>query len=136
MKLEPKKDLRPIILVTISLLVIMYVVYEARFILYGPELTIFSPTNNLQTNSPLLNVTGKAKNISMLKVNGRPIMITPDNLFTDKLLLLPGYNRIEVKAQNKFNQEKSVILDIVLAEQKRSSTASSTESSTSTINHN
>ena len=90
--------------------------------IYGPELVIFSPKDNLQVTSSVLDISGTAKKISMLSVNGRTIMITPDNLFTDKLLLLPGYNRIEIKAQNKFNQEKIEILNIVLNQTEDTST--------------
>ena len=122
MKLDPKRNLRTVVLVTISLFIISYIFYEARFVIYGPELVIFSPKDNLQVTSSVLDISGTAKNISMLSVNGRTIMITPDNLFTDKLLLLPGYNRIEIKAQNKFNQEKIEILNIVLNQTEDTST--------------
>ncbi|MBI3631864.1 MAG: hypothetical protein HY225_00230 [Candidatus Vogelbacteria bacterium] len=122
MKLELKKNLRVIILVSISIFVLAYIFYEARFVIYGPQLIIYSPKNNTRVTDPILQISGKAKNISMLTINGRPIMITPDNLFSDKLLLLNGYNTIEVKAKDKFDQEKSEVLQLVLTEPKQSTT--------------
>lgn len=109
-----KNNLRNALFALICIIVIGYTYYEARFIINGPELTIFSPQNNAEVEDSLLEIKGSAKNLSSLTINGRQIMITPDGLFTDKLLLLDGYNTIEVKVRNKFGQENTKILGIVL----------------------
>ena len=98
----------------VLILILGYIYYEARFLINGPGLTIFSPQNHTTQTDPLLEIKGQVKNISSLTINGRPIMITPQGLFNDKLLLLDGYNTIEVKVKNKFGQENSKILNVVL----------------------
>ena len=98
----------------IFIVIFGYAFYEARFLIGGPELIILSPQNHITVTDPLLNIKGGVKNISSLMVNGRQIMITPDGSFDDKLLLMDGYNTIQVKVRNKFGQESSKILEIVL----------------------
>ncbi len=92
-----------------------YALYEARFLISGPELTILSPKNNSSVSEPLLPIKGVVKNISSLEVDGRALLIRQDGSFDDKLLLLNGYNTIQVKVKNKFGQENSKILEITLA---------------------
>ena len=99
----------------VCLLIFGYTLYEARFLIEGPELTIFSPKNHAVVENSLLEIRGQVKNISGLTINGRPIMITPDRLFSDKLLLAYGYNTIELKVINRFGQENRKIIEIVLA---------------------
>ena len=109
-----KNNLRKALFAIIFIIVLGYTFYEARFIISGPELTIFTPQNNATVTDSLLEIKGHVKNLSSLTINGRQIMITTDGLFADKLLLLDGYNTIEVKVRNKFGQENTKILGIVL----------------------
>jgi hypothetical protein len=109
-----KNNLKKALFAIICITVLGYTYYEARFLISGPELTIFTPQNNATVEDSLLEIKGHVKNLSSLTINGRQIMITTDGLFSDKLLLLDGYNTIEVKVRNKFGQENKKILGIVL----------------------
>ncbi len=109
-----KGNLKTALIGTICILIFGYIYYEARFLIDGPELTILSPQNHITVTDSLLPINGKVKNLSSLTINGRQIMITPDGSFNDKLLLLNGYNTIQVKVKNKFGQENQKILEIVL----------------------
>ncbi len=110
-----KDKLRIGLIALISIIILSYTYYEARFLITGPELRVISPQNNVVVTDPLLQLNGKVRNISSLTINGRLIMITPDGSFNDKLLLLDGYNTIEIKVKNKFGQENQKILRVVLA---------------------
>ena len=96
------------------MLVFGYTIFEARLIVGGPKLTILSPRNHSTVSEPMIDIKGTAKNLYNLQVNGRPIFITPDGSFNDKLLLLDGYNTIEVKVTDKFGQENKQILEVML----------------------
>ena len=110
-----KSNLKITFIGLICLIILGYTYFEARFLIDGPQLTISSPQNHATVSDPLLEIKGEVKNLSSLTINGRQIMITTDGSFNDKLLLLDGYNTIEVKVRNKFGQEKQEILEIVLA---------------------
>ncbi|MDO8493613.1 MAG: hypothetical protein Q7S19_03675 [bacterium] len=111
-----KNNLRLWLIGVICIIIFGYTLYEARFLIDGPELVIFSPKNHVTVTDSLLEIHGQVKNLSSLTINGRLIMIRPDGLFDDKLLLLDGYNTIEAKVKNKFGQETSKILEIMLVD--------------------
>ncbi len=110
------KDLKFGLIVIICGVIFGYTFFEARYLISGPELTISSPKNNAVVKDSLLEIKGQVKNINNLTIDGRQVMITPDRSFTDKLLLLNGYNTIEVKVTNKFGQVNSRILNVILAQ--------------------
>ncbi len=116
-------NLKKLLFIIICILIFGYTFYEARFLIEGPELTIFYPENHAVVSDSLLEILGRVKNISSLTINGRPVMITPDRLFNDKLLLLDGYNTIETKVKNKFGQEQSKIIEIWLQQKKQTPTS-------------
>lgn len=114
-----KDSLKIALIGMICIIFFGYVLYEARFLIDRPELIILSPQNNTIVTKPLLTISGQANNISGLTINGRQIMIRQDGTFDDKLLLLDGYNTIEAKVKNKFGQETTRILEVVLLEPKK-----------------
>ena len=116
MRENKRSNIKKIIIAIVVVVFVGYAIFEARSLIQGPDLIIYSPKDNEVVKNPVLDIQGKAKNIFQLTINGRPIFITPDGLFYDKLLLLNGYNTIEVKVKDKFDQESSRILNIVLTE--------------------
>ena len=112
-----KTNIRNSVFGIICIIIFGYTYYEARFLIDGPELTIFSPKNHTRVTDSLLEIRGQVKNLSNLTINGRPVMITPDGLFNDKLLLLEGYNTIGIKVKNKFGRESEEILEVILDKQ-------------------
>jgi len=53
-------------------------------------------TNNI------LNITGNAKNALDLTLDGREISIDQQGNFNETIVLLPGYDIITIKAEDKF----------------------------------
>ncbi|MEK7669355.1 MAG: hypothetical protein AAB350_02075 [Patescibacteria group bacterium] len=92
--------------ITVSvLLLISYGIFNARNLIIGPTIEIFSPADNLETSENILTIKGKATNISFLSLNERPIFVNTEGLFEEKLLLSPGSNIIEIKAKDRFKKE-------------------------------
>lgn len=115
MREKLKANLKTGLIAGICISVFGYILFEARFLIEGPELLILTPKNNSTVHNSLLEIKGKVRNLSSMAINNRQIMITPDGSFNDKLLLAEGYNTIEAKVKNKFGQESSEILEIVLS---------------------
>ncbi|MEK7556303.1 MAG: hypothetical protein AAB523_03415 [Patescibacteria group bacterium] len=102
------------LLAIIIVLVIGYSYYQARSFLTGPRVTILSPLNGATLKDALVDINGTAKNISHIALNDRPISIDEAGAFSEKLLLSPGYNIMEVTAKDRFGRGTSEILELVL----------------------
>jgi len=49
-------------------------------------------------------IEGTARNISSLTLNGNTIAVNQENAFSELLLLSPGFNIIEIAAQDRFDR--------------------------------
>jgi len=100
---------------TITMVVVfaLYGISRSQGFLKGPQIAISSPINGTISSNSAVKITGRAKNISLLYLNGRKIFTNEDGLFEESLLLAHGYNIIEIKAQDKFNREIREIRRIV-----------------------
>ena len=84
-KITARYTLLSILIVTI----LVYTLFQAHKIILGPQITIETPTNGTTVANTLLIVTGKARNVSLLRLNGRSIFVNTDGVFSEKLLLSP-----------------------------------------------
>ncbi len=91
-----------------------YFLYQARWYLLGPEITVDSPQNGEVIRDPYINVRGQALNISSLSMNGRQIFTDEKGVFSEGLLLAKGYNIIEIAATDKFGRIRREKRDVVL----------------------
>ncbi len=101
-------------LLIIIVLVIGYSYYQARSFLTGPSITILSPQSGAALKDALVDINGRAENISHIALNDRPISIDEEGTFREKLLLSPGYNIMEITAEDRFGRGTTEILELVL----------------------
>lgn len=92
----------------------IYGFYKSRVILEGPEIIIENPQNGQTVPGSYVEINGKAKNVSFLRLNGRQIFTDEYGNFQESLLLARGYNIIEVSAKDKFNRATIKQLHLVL----------------------
>jgi hypothetical protein len=104
-KFERGFDIRRFVIILSVILIICYGVFNARNLLLGPSIDIWTPTAEAKTNEAMIVIKGQAKNIASISLNERPISVDPDGIFQERLLLSPGFNTIEVKAMDRFKQE-------------------------------
>jgi hypothetical protein len=97
----------------ILILILGYSGFQARKIVEGPELTITSPVVEGVMTDPFVRVTGIAKNIREITLNDTPIYIDEQGNFNEKLVLIAGYNIIELEAKDKFNKQTKKTLELV-----------------------
>jgi hypothetical protein len=110
---DAKTWLKIMFFVGILILILGYSAFEARKIVGGPELTITSPVvDGIMTDS-LVKVTGIAKNIKEITLNDAPIYIDEQGNFSEKVVLIAGYNIIELEAKDKFNKQTKKTLELV-----------------------
>lgn len=92
-------------------LIIAYAFYEARGIVFGPEITITSGVQEVR--EPYVRITGKAERIAKLSMNGKEIPVTEDGVFDQPYLLSPGLNRILLDATDKYGRTTQKLVGII-----------------------
>lgn len=112
--------IKPIIkIATITLIVVFiasYSLYESRNLIIGPVIEIFSPLDGSATDTALIEIKGLARNISSISLNDRKITVDNKGIFSEKMLLSPGYNIIKLTVADKFGRSKEKKLELVLTE--------------------
>ena len=94
----------------------VYVFFQGYDLIRGPVLEVHMPTNGASFEEPLVEITGLAKNISFIYLNNNQIFVDSKGNFSQKLLLLPGYNIITLRATDKFGREVRQELHLILEE--------------------
>jgi len=108
-----KSLIKIIVIIIVVTIVASYSYYQFKDLLNGPQIEIFYPENGITLSDPLLEISGKVKNISKITLNDRNIFITEEGNFKEDLLLLYGYNIIEIEAQDRFGKIKKEVLEVV-----------------------
>jgi len=110
---DAKTWLRICLFSALLLVILGYTGFEARKILTGPHIRIISPSSDGPVTDPYVLVTGVAKNIKEIQMNGSPIYIDEQGNFRERFLLISGYNIIKLEAKDKFNKETKEIIELV-----------------------
>lgn len=85
----------------------VYLVFRFQHYWQGGRLSIFFPGDfAFLTNSHLM-VKGSGLEVSRLELNGRPIYTDQNGFFEEELILAPGLNIIELKADDRFGRKLS-----------------------------
>lgn len=101
--------------VGLAALIAVYAGYKFQDFWRGPTITINAPENGQQFEKPVVTLTGTAKRIAFLSLNGKQIYTDPSGQFEETLLLSPGHNIITISAEDKFNRETEKQLQLMLS---------------------
>lgn len=104
------------ITILIILVITGYAIFNSRFLRGGPELVLSSLQDGQIFTEDLATVSGYAKNISFISLNGRQIFIDENGNFKEKLLLTNKINPVKLYAEDRFG--KKVYKDITLVYKK------------------
>lgn len=91
----------------VSLLVLAYVVFQARFLIIGPQIVLTEELDVTQ-NQRQVFLTGHAFNISHLWLNDRPIFTNAKGDFKEALVLENGYTIATLRAEDRYGRETKV----------------------------
>lgn len=108
----PYRDSRftTILLLVFFIIAAGYAFFEARGVLFGPEIDV--PQGVVETHDSYVLISGSAKRISELSMNGMPISVTENGSFSQPYLLASGYNRIVLDAKDQYGRTREKILEI------------------------
>jgi len=85
----------------------VYIAYQARFLLIGPQITLTNDVPMLQ-NTRQITLTGNASNISRLWLNGRPIFTDRKGTFTAAVILENGYTMTTLTAEDRYGRTTTI----------------------------
>jgi hypothetical protein len=112
-KLEEGFNIRLFVIILSVCLLVAYGLFNARNLIFGPSIEIWSPvTKELNTNENIITIKGNVKNATFLRVNGRAMTVDVDGNFSEKLLLTPGFNVINIQAVDRFKKEEGETIKI------------------------
>ena len=94
------------------LLVLLYVSYQARFLITGPQIKLTQDIE-LRQNTRQIDLVGTASNISRLWLNGRPIFTDPQGNFTAAVILENGYTITTLKAEDRYGRTSTSTREFV-----------------------
>jgi hypothetical protein len=100
-------------IVFFAIVIFSYAIFQARNIILGPIIEINSPENGISVNKSLVEIVGKARNISHISMNDNQIFTDDKGVFREKLLLSYGYNIITIRVRDRFDREVTKKLELI-----------------------
>lgn len=114
-------DFKKILAIGLFALLIIFIIFygyfKLRHIIVGPHLSEISIENTHRTDNDYLSVTGKAKNIVEIKMNGKQIFTTEDGGFNEDIMLGVGYNIVVFELIDHMGKSKTYEFPIILDKQ-------------------
>lgn len=86
-----------------ALLAIAFVLFQARYLLLGPQLSLTNEPIGPQ-NQQRISLSGTARNISHLWLNDRQIFTDPSGIFTEDIILENGYTIVTLRAEDRYGR--------------------------------
>jgi hypothetical protein len=106
-------SLKEMAVIAFFLLIAVYALFQARFLILGPRITIDRPANGMLVTENVIIVEGRAQNIAYISMNGRPIFIDSKGNWSEKYVVSIGLNIITIKAKDRFGRETEKELRVV-----------------------
>jgi hypothetical protein len=95
------------------LIVGSYSLFEARFLILGPHITITEPQDGARVSQSVILTKGVAHNIAYISLNDRPIFVDQQGNFEEKVIMFPGLNTMTMRAKDRFGRETDKTIRIV-----------------------
>lgn len=102
MQNHAKKIVKVSLVSIFFILILVFVFFNSRELIFGVKIKNVDIADNQKVTDSILKITGNAKNAVELTLDGREISIDQSGNFDETIALAPGYNVINIKAQDKF----------------------------------
>jgi len=93
-------------------LLVGYALFQARFILAGPQIILNNVPETEQTQR-LVHLEGTARNIVRITLNGRLIYTDKNGYFKEALVLENGYTVATLQAHDRYGNTRSYTQEFV-----------------------
>jgi hypothetical protein len=102
MNQDAKKIVKIAGLSVFFILIIIYALFVSKDLIFGVKIKNVNLVDGATMTESVIKINGNAKNAIKLTLDGREISIDERGNFGETIALLPGYNIINIKAQDKF----------------------------------
>lgn len=99
--------LKTILILGLVLASVFYVLFQARLLISGPSLTLSDEPAVMQHDRQL-TLSGMAKNITEIYLNGRPISTDEAGFFNESIVLENGHTIVRIDAQDRYGRTTSI----------------------------
>jgi len=96
----------------VASLLLAYALFQARFILTGPTITLPNPPETVQTQR-LVMLEGMVQNIVYLTLNGRQIYTDKNGYFKEAVVLENGYTIATLQAHDRYGRSRTYAKEFV-----------------------
>lgn len=105
------------LIAAVVLLILFYLGWNAKRVLFAPEIKLLYPSQDTVVNEGSLVIQGKTDSRASVFVNNQPVEEIEKGVFQQKINLLPGLNTIEIFAKKRYSKKGVVYLQVVFEEQ-------------------
>lgn len=86
------------------IIVFIYGIYRMYPLFIGASITVYSPMDGEVVASTTFQVSGKVERAREIKIQGKPITINTENIFTETLISHYPYTLIVIEATDKYGK--------------------------------
>ncbi len=97
-----------------SVLLVLYALFQARFLILGPRIHVATPADNQTLTDPVLTISGTVQNTTFLSLNDRQIFTDKEGHWQEKLIASPGLTIMKLEAKDRFGRKTEKLLRVVL----------------------
>ncbi len=108
-----KPNFKTITFTIITTMFLGIIFYNVKDVLIGSPLSIKTIKDGTTLYENFIPISGKTKQASLIRINGRAISVDKKGIFSDGVLLSPGYNIIEINQRDRFGKERNKVLRLV-----------------------
>lgn len=101
-------------LVILGILFALYCLFQARFIILGPQVTVTSHEDGVALHEPAVTLSGTARNAAWISLNDRQIFSDEKGHWSEKLILSHGLSIMTLRVRDRFGREKVESVRLVL----------------------
>ncbi len=107
-----RKRIRLGIIFAVVVVFIAYGIFQVRNLALGPIVSISTPANGAVSSTTLVTISGEAKNVAFMTLDGRQIFTDEKGGWSEDIVLSSGYNLITLYARDKFGKETTKTLEV------------------------
>lgn len=104
---------RTYLYIGIGLVFLLYLVFQLRLLIFAPPLTVFFEDMRQIQVGEEVEVTGETNTLNRVSFNGDVIPVDREGAFSQRITVRKGINRIEIKAENRFDRERIRYITII-----------------------
>jgi hypothetical protein len=104
---------RQTLLLVMGVLFVAYCLFQARFLILGPGISIDSHQDGALVASSTIHLSGTVRNAAWIDLNGKQIFTDENGLWNEKLIVSEGVSIMTVRVRDRFGRETSERISLV-----------------------